>query len=351
MWYFNGGDRVMAATTGKSKTVGFERKCYTVKGGKVLTFGDLHLSSTYEGSHKDYMLDCYTTMELIVKHVKENKPSAIFLLGDIIGVNEKNIRDRQFLMRVIMFFTTLYNVTKGNVYAVKGNHDMGDFSDFDMLVGLGYIKNPKYVDYEGDNGLEIRFHFVNYGDEKKKLDIVKEEASNIVLGHADYYIDGVTTWYPSKGYTELKKLKNFCGVDLVFAGHIHIPSKEMLFTTLSDGESVGLFYLGSPSRTAERYDDCWYVTFEYIQEQGSSTYDARFMGLPKADEVFYPKEDFELDEEAEVQEKKNKALEEIVEEVLNSRILTGDVFKQIDAIPADEEVKELAKKYLRVAMN
>ena len=330
--------------------ISYERKSYTVNGGKILVFGDLHLSSTYEGSHKNYILDCYTTMELIVKYVKKEKPSAVFLLGDLIGVNERNIRDRQFLMRVIMFFGTLYNLTKGNVYAVKGNHDIGDFSDYDMLVGLGYIKNPKYVDYNGSNGLEIRFHFVNYGDEKKKLELVQDNASNIVLGHADYYIDGVTTWYPSKGYVELKKLKNFCGVELVFSGHIHVPSEEMLYTTLSDGEAVGLFYLGSPSRTAERYDDCWYVSFEYSEENSSTSYDAKLMGLPKADEVFYPKEDFELSEEEEEQDKQNKALEVIVNEVMSSRIASGDIFKQIDIIPANEEVKELAKKYLRLAM-
>lgn len=331
-----------------------ERGVYTIEGGKILVFGDLHFSSTFEGKHKSYIQDCYVTMNLIIEHVKKEKPKAIIFLGDLCGVSERNIRDRQFLTRVLMFFGTLYNITKGNVYSVKGNHEMGDFSDFDMLVGLGYIKNPKYVDYKGEDDVELRFHFVNYGDEHKQLDIIKSGASNVVLGHADYYIDGVTSWYSAKAGVELKKLNNFCGVDLVFSGHIHIPSQEMLYTTLPNGESIGLFYVGSPSRVADRYDDCWYALFEYDTNTKSTGYDAKLMGLPPASEVFFEEsvfigEDGEVVEETE-EERHSKALDVIVEEVINSRIVTGDLFKQIDIIPADEKEKEIAKEYLRKAM-
>lgn len=331
-----------------------ERGAYEVHGGKILVFGDLHFSSTFEGKHKSYVGDCFTTMKLIEDHVKKHKPKAIFFLGDLCGVSERNIRDRQFLTRVLMFFATLYNITKGNVYSVKGNHEMGDFSDFDMLISLGYIKNPKYVDYIGEDEVELRFHFVNYGDEHKKLELNTSGASNVVLGHADYYIDGVTAWYSAKAGVELKKLNNFCGVELVFSGHIHIPSQEMLYTNLPNGESIGLFYLGSPSRVADRYDDCWYVMFEYDSKMKSTGYDAQLFGLPPASEVFYKDSEFvgsESDEEEESDEERHsRALDVVIEEVMNSRIVTGDLFKQIDIIPADEAEKEIAKKYLRKAM-
>lgn len=345
----------------KDTLVRNERKIYDIHGGKILVFGDLHFSSSFEGKHKSYIKDCYITMKLIEDHVKEEKPKAIFFLGDLCGVQERNIRDRQFLTRVLMFFATLYNITKGNVYSVKGNHEMGDFSDFDMLIGLGYIKNPKYVDYYGDDNLEVRFHFVNYGDENKKLEINTSGATNVVLGHGEYIIEGVTEWYPSKAGVELKKLHNFCGVELVFSGHIHLPSQEMLYTTLSNGETIGLFYPGSPSRVVERIDDCWYVLFEYDESQKSTGYDAKLMGLPPATEVFYDDKEFVGDEafeygdseedmeESEI-ERHSKALDVVIEEVLNSRIVTGDLFKQIDIIPADKAEKEIAKKYLRKAM-
>lgn len=334
-----------------------ERKNYTVEGGKILIFGDLHFSSNYEGKHKNYINDCYTTMSLIMDHVKEQNPSAIFFLGDLCGVNERSIKDRPFLTRVLMFFASLYGITKGNVYSVKGNHEMGDFSDFDMLISLGYIKNPKYVDYAVDGNVEVRFHFVNYGDEAKKLSIKEDYTSNVVLGHNDYYIDGVTPWFSGKGAVELTKLANFNGVEMVIPGHIHMPTHEILYTNLPNGESVGLYYVGSPSRVAERFDDCDFLMFSYSDESSSVEYGAYAMGLPPARDVFYEDEVFknseggeEYEEEETEEEKHTKALDLIVKEIMGSRIVTGDLFKQIDIIPGNEKEREIAKEYLRKAM-
>ena len=332
------------------------RKGYTVKGGKLVVFSDTHFSSTFQGKHISYIEECYFNMDRMLSIVKEVKPVAVFLLGDIIGVKERNLRDHQFLMRVIMFFGSLYSLTNGNVYTVKGNHDIGDFSDFDFIVGLGYLKNPLYVDFVGDHGVEVRFHFVNYGDEKKKLEI-NQEASNIVLGHNDYYIDGVTNWYSrkSKLNLELKNLNNFCGVDLVLSGHIHAPSEEVLYAVLPDGESIGLFYLGSPARVAERFDDCWYVVFEYSKESNSTTYDARLFGLKNASEVFYSEDSYKYlegdPEELEKEERRKDVLNEIITEVINSRLAIGNVFEQIERLPAKQRVKEIAKEYLKEAVD
>ena len=338
----------------ESTLSGYVRESSKIYGGSILVFGDLHLSAIYEGTHVNYLQECYENLDTILGLVKEKKPSAVIFTGDIVGVNERNIKDHQFLMRVIMFFGMLYNLTKGNVYSVKGNHDLGEFTDFDFLIGLGYLKNPSYLDYygnKGDNTPEIRFHFVNYGEESYPLELayVEEECtSNIVIGHADFYIDGVTNWYSSKNNrVELKALSNFLGVDMVISGHIHNPSDEMLYATMSDGNSIGLFYLGSPSRTSERIDCCWYMTFEYSELDNSTNYYASLFDMRPASEVFHPKEDYDYEEEETTESRDTKVLDEIVREIIDSRLATGDIFKQIDNIPADEDCKDLAKSYLR----
>ena len=335
-----------------------------IHGGRVLIFGDLHISSSFSGQHKNYQYECYYNMDKIISIVAKEKASAVIFLGDLVGVNEKNIRDRQFLMRTQNFFKVLNQATNGNVYSVKGNHDMGDFTDFDFFEGLGYIKNPKYINYYGrkpgskkDDGLEIRFHLVNYGDEHKSLKLASSNdcASDVVLGHCDYYIEGVTNWYSAESNVELSKLDNYQGVALVFSGHIHIPSDEMLFTTLKNGDSIGLFYLGSPARVTERFDDCWYLAFEYTksdsEDEWSTSYDSIFMGLEPADEVFYPKEDFIEDESEEaLRENESAKLTDIVKEIMDSRIMTGDLNHQIDIVPGvRKEVKDIAKQYLELA--
>lgn len=331
--------------------------------GKIDIYGDLHLSSTYTGTHKEYVSECYKTMDIIIERTKKNKSSAVILLGDIIGVNERNLKDRQFLMKVYLFLETLNNLTGGNVYVVKGNHDIGSFSDFDFFTGIGLLKNPSYIDYYGcseeeyNNGktdaLEVRFHFVNYGCEEREL-VMNVDAgySNVVLAHNDFIIDGVTEWYRHKGGVHLARLANFKGIDLVISGHIHNPSDEIVTTFIGGDSEVGLFYPGSPARTAERYDDCWYVTFEF---DGSSTgYDANLMGLEPADVVFYPKENIlneETDEDIDYA-RESESLTNIVKEIMEGRMTNGDLFGQVRAVPgASDEVKDIACNYLQRAID
>ena len=336
-----------------------------IHGGTVVVFGDLHISSSFTGQHKNYQYECYNNMKLMLDIVKKESASAVIFLGDLVGVNERNIRDRQFLMRTQSFFMALNKLTNGNVFSVKGNHDIGDFTDFDFFEGLGYIRNPMYIDYYGrkdyaneDDGLEIRFHLVNYGDEHNSLKLTKDSdcASNVVLGHCDYYIEGATNWYSANAGVELKRLNNFKGVSLVVSGHIHIPSDEILYTNFDNGESVGLFYVGSPSRVADRYDDCWYLTFKYSAEYDdvwSTAYDSKLMGLDKADSVFYPKEDFINIEDEDTVERINESskLTDIVKEIIEGRITSGDLYHQIDVIPSvSDRVKNIAKKYLSMAI-
>jgi len=337
-----------------------------VHGGKLLVFGDMHFSSSFSGQHKNYTRECYYNMDKIVSLVKDSNASAVIFLGDLVGVNEKNIKDRQFLMRMLQFFEMLNSLTNKNVYSVKGNHDMGDFTDFDLLEGLGLIRNPQYIDYYGISSnssresFEIRFHLVNYGDEKKQLKLAgaSEEATDVVLGHNDFYIEGVTNWYSKGSEVELAKLDNFQGVAMVFSGHIHTPSEEILSTMLKNGESISLFFTGSPARVAERFDDCWYLAFNYEKNPSTkaweTTFNSEFMGLEKVDEVFYPKEEFVDDEDVAddvaLRVSKAEKLTDIVKEIIDGRIMTGDLYHQIDIMPGvNDRVKNIAKSYLEKA--
>ena len=41
--------------------------------GKIDIYGDLHLSSTYTGTHKEYVSECYKTMDIIIERTKEHQ--------------------------------------------------------------------------------------------------------------------------------------------------------------------------------------------------------------------------------------------------------------------------------------
>lgn len=334
----------------------FMSKEYTITGGTILVFGDLHLSSEYKGTHKVYLAECLHNMTRIKDIVEEKKPSAIFFLGDIIGVKERNIRDRRFFREVLSFFMYLNSICP--VFSVKGNHDFGDYSDFDLLIGLQFIKNPRFVDFRDEKGnLHVRFHFVNYGYEKKPLKFPEEEgASNVVLCHSDIQIPGVTNWYKTNNGYVLSSMENWKGVDYVFAGHIHTPSLEFNYTVM-DGNSVGLFYVGSPSRVAERFDECWYLQFSHSSEgdtvDGNVQFSAELFGLQKASEVFVEEETIISDDDVRTYEElRQESLVNIVKEVMEGRMATGDIFNQIQRLPgASQRAKEIASNYLHRAMD
>lgn len=321
--------------------------------GKMLIFGDLHLDPYFMGMHKDYEATCRRVMSKIISIAKKEKAGSVVFAGDFIGVNSKNIVDKRFLMSVIQFIETLSTMTRGNVYVVKGNHDMGDFTDFDFLVGLGYIKNPKYIDFVNDKGVcEVRFHIVNYGEERERLNLA-QSASNVVIGHNDYFIDGVTTWYSkSKSSVELCTLSNFEGVDFVLSGHIHEPSDEFFYTRLPSGSDIGVFYMGNPTRVAERFEDCWYMRFEYLSSEESTNYECKFIGLIPIEEEFFKEEDYnyESKEEKEKEQERNRVIEEVINEVMESRLAVGNLFDQVERLPGSEAAKKLAKEYLEKAM-
>ena len=332
-----------------------------VNGGKLVLVADMHLSARFTGKHKDYLKECYYNLERVKDIVVKEEASAVVFLGDIIGVNERTISDRRFLSHVLNFFVTLNKLMNGNVFAVKGNHDAGDFTDFDLLTSMNLIKNPRYINYYGKkndsstvDGLEVRFHLVNYGDEDRALSLSGADgmSSDVVLGHNDYYITGVTNWYSAGSSVEVSKLTNFKGVQLILSGHIHAPSHEVLYTNIENNQ-VGLFFPGSPGRVSEKYDDCWYLVFEYRKSSSSdhwsTEYQAKPFGLEKAAEVFEVGSD-DADEAYEgeaIAEEKTLSLRNIVSEIIDGQIISGDILGQVDLIPgASAEAKAMAKEYL-----
>ena len=76
------------------------------------------------------------------------------------------------------------------------------------------------------------------------------------------------------------------------------------------------------------------------------------MQLPSVEETFYPSENFELEEEESEEEERSQKLTDIVKEIIDSRLTTGNIEHQIMIIPtADDDTKKLAIEYYRKAMN
>lgn len=330
-----------------------------IVGGTVLIVGDLHFSDVYKGKHKDYLLNCCGILAEIVAKVKAEKPSAVVFLGDLVGWVETNIKNRQVLAMFLKAFQEMRNVCP--VYAVCGNHDMNGFPEFNLLAQLGLIITSSacsgYFDYYGTESSatpEVRFHLVDYGKEHGVLNLAEGSVSNVVLGHNNYTIQGVTNWYNDFDGIELGRLSNFDGVDMVISGHIHNPSPEFVSTQMPDDGICSLFYAGCPTRPVKEknmYDSVWWIKFTYNGVDTDVTTEA--WNLAPASEVFLDDNAFVEERDESVKEAdRRKELREVLDDILQYRMLGGDPIEQVKNIPnATDDAKNMAINYLQMALN
>lgn len=335
---------------------------YDIIGGKVMFVGDLHFSDVYTGKHVAYLVNCNNVLRKITDKIKEAKPRALVLFGDIIGWTETNIKNREVLL---MFLRVLKEWNSYcPVYAVRGNHDLKGCPDFLMFEQLGLIRTSTttggYFDYYGYDGQEVpevRFHIVDYSSEFEPLELADGETSNIILGHNNFTIQGQTNWYQEHDGIEVGLQKNFNGVDMILSGHIHNPSPEFVSTTTPDGNVCSLFYLGCPTRPVKEknmYESCWFAFLEYSDDNKSSDISVERFELEPSEKIFHKDEDFidERDEEEVAEEIRKEALKEVLEDLLKYRINQGDPAKQIMNIPnASKEAKEMAVQYINSALS
>lgn len=338
-----------------------------VVGSNVLIFGDLHFSDVHTGKHKNYLASCMTVLAQMEKIIEERKPSAVVLLGDIVGVREINIRSRVVLGQLCK---TLQNIaSKCKLYAVRGNHDSGDYPDYQFLSDLGFFETSEmcktddtklgYFDYfarEDDQYPEIRFHLMDFGCEDKELVLSEsDQTSDVVLAHNNFVIQGCTTWYNSKDGIELCGMDNLKGVHMVVSGHIHNPSPQNFITDMRCGGACELFYPGCPTRPSvdQDYESCWVVRFEC--KNGTTDWFADDWELASLEDTFITKETFieeKTDEEIADEEERKKALKDVLQDIMSCRLGSNDLESQIRSIPnATEASKEIAVTYLNNALN
>lgn len=316
----------------------------------TLIIGDLHISDRYTGRHVDYWSNCIEVLDMITEAIIDNKVTHVILTGDIVGMNEKNLRHRESLVYLMLVFRKWGELTNGNVYSVKGNHDMdGKMTDFDIFTTLGVIKTAEQLDIG-----ETRFHLMDYGDIRRVIE-VDDDKYNIAVVHDNIQVEGLTTWFNGGAGYELSELKNLYGVSLVVAGHIHEPSIKTVSTTIIDKE-ISLFYVGNPTRP--KYDkNIWNTCFGMLVQDDGTTVGVATVNfnLKPKEELFCKTMDDITTEELlgeDGEEKESgidiEELSSILEELQRYNIGGGFDYKsQISRVAGlDKEASDLALMYV-----
>lgn len=250
---------------------------------KILVIGDLHISDRFSGRHKDYLENCFDCLDMIEKSIVENEITHLICLGDWIGIGlaEKNLKERRTLLRLIQVLQKWNKLLNGNVYSLRGNHDIGkNMTDYDFFVTMGLLKYVPQLDIGS-----CRLHLFNYGEETRPI-VVDNDKYNVGCFHTNLLIEGLTTWYRGGVGVELSSLKNLYGISMAIAGHIHNPSMRLVSTSINDSD-ISLFYPGCPTRPRlepNMWEKCYGVvltTNEFDTQMDVITFD-----LKPLEEVF-----------------------------------------------------------------
>lgn len=324
------------------------------KVANVLTVGDLHLSDKYSRRHIDYFRDCQEHMEEITNVIKRQAVTHVILTGDVVGrTTEKNLENRESLLYFMKVFQVWNELTNGNVYVVRGNHDYGEnITDFEMFVSLGYLKTADHIDTVG-----TRFHLINFGEHERELQLKEDDGLyHVAIMHTNLQVEGQTTWYVrGNDGVELSTLTNLKGVSMIIGGHIHNPSPNLVSTEI-DGENIDLFYLGCATRPkfdANVWEKSYGVLFQSTEE--SVEYIRIDYDLRPAHEIFHKTFDDIVElEELEEEERSRLNVEElnrILDELVTYNIGGDKSYKEQIAKfgNADEEAVSLALKYIEDA--
>lgn len=264
----------------------YRQSSATIPDGKSLIVGDLHLSDRFRGQHKNYQLVCVKVLNLILDKLRTGEFNSLIFLGDLFGVSENHIKDASFMALIMDAFSEMNRLTQGRVFSVRGNHDRGGATSFDIFLKAGengLIKNPGYIDM----GESARLHLINWGSEEAELNI-KPGVKNIGLGH-NFYNDseGIkNSFFTENQSANLDTLENLHDLSMIISGHIHTPKNYKV--TLPDMKrSIQIVYPGSPTRDKERIDNILLVVL--TSNEGNFKVNARaWADLPKHEDMFWP---------------------------------------------------------------
>ena len=261
---------------------------------------------------------------------------------------EKNLKERRTLLRLIQVLQKWNKLLNGNVYSLRGNHDIGkNMTDYDFFVTMGLLKYVPQLDIGS-----CRLHLFNYGEETRPI-VVDNDKYNVGCFHTNLLIEGLTTWYRGGVGVELSSLKNLYGISMAIAGHIHNPSMRLVSTSINDSD-ISLFYPGCPTRPRlepNMWEKCYGVvltTNEFDTQMDVITFD-----LKPLEEVFTT-----LDEDPSIDEENEEtvpfdleALNEILNELEYFNVNSGlDYDSQIRRFAGlDKVAADIALEYLERA--
>lgn len=214
---------------------------------KILVYGDIHLNSKNYGAHKDYKKESLEMFRNITQTAENHGVTHIIGLGDFTYGRFNTLEYRDAVEHELM---RQYEITKGNRWELKGNHDTATYG---MTEYEYYLKKGMFKPAENLQIGNLNLSMINYGEHRKKSIIQPEQDKvNVVLMHDFFKFEA--SQMPN--YGDCYILDNFepwYGVDYIFGGHIH-KMETTSGSIVKEGyaHECSVMYLGCPCRPSYR---------------------------------------------------------------------------------------------------
>lgn len=212
---------------------------------KILIYGDIHLCSKNYGGHNDYPQESLDYFRNITRTAEEMGVTHIIGTGDLTFGRFNSLEYRK---DVEVELIKQYNLTHGNRYEVKGNHDSATYgmTEYEYYIDKGILKPSTNLQIGKLNLSMIDNRCIG------KTEIIPPDPDkvNVIILHD--YVKFNDTEMPNYGTAiTLDNMSEWLGIDFIIAGHIHNP-KMFDGNVIGNGKSHKLFvhYLGCPCRPA-----------------------------------------------------------------------------------------------------
>ena len=269
---------------------------------KVLIYGDPHLSSKPYGMHTNYPEESLEYFSKITKVAEDEGVTHIIGTGDLTYGRFHTLEYRD---RVEAELKKQFELTNGNRYEVKGNHDSATngMTEYEFYVRKGLIKSSENI-----NIGNVHFTMIDNGRIRSaETNIVDSETDvNVIVAHD--YLKFKNTELPNFGSAiELDEMSKFYGVDFIICGHIH---KIMAFKGRIYKEGIGkevtVYYPGCMARPAygNNLDKVGNIALFTIFDDGKVKYDIKEIELWPLEKAFLTEAIEQREEEKERKEER-----------------------------------------------
>lgn len=284
---------------------------------KIVVYGDIHLSSKNYGAHRNYPKDTLDILRMITNKAIEINATHIIGLGDFAYGRFNTLEYRSSVESEL---EKQLNLTNGNRYELKGNHDSAGYgmTEYEYYIQKGMLKPSTNLSIG-----KVNITMVDYGKARKTEFNYDESSINIIFAHD--YLTFKDAHMPNFGKSiELDEFTQWYGVDHIVCGHIHSSGLyEGLMIKQIDGQSVGkrvtLDYLGSMSRPSYLGVDTetvGHMLILTVYDNGDMKYDRIDIDLPSIEDTF--------NIEA-------KQLEKDKQDIKNRRLDITDIVQQLNS--------------------